>query len=124
MKLKKGQTFQEFTLVIPAPYTEIIVQIICETGKIYRIYCYADSIPTIENDETGKEYKIQTESGLNPLFLNIMNPTKVFKMLILHTGAIFITSEGSDEAEEYNREVEILEKALQVHDIPKDIDRK
>lgn len=123
--MKKGHTFKEFTLVVPKPYTELMVLIVCETGKVHDLYCYRDGVPSIEyydeNTDKYKEYKVKTKPGLNPLFLHIQSKTQVFKKLITHTGAIFITSEGSDEPEEFNREVEILEKALQVHDIPKDI---
>jgi hypothetical protein len=120
--MKKGQTIQEMTMVHPEPeYCEIMVQIICETGKIHKMYCYADSLPVIENPETGKEYKLTTKPSLNPLFVNINSPARIFKLLINHTGTVFITSEGSDEPEEFNREVELIEKALQVHDISNEI---
>lgn len=122
--LKKGQTLKEFTLVVPEEYCEIMVQFICETGKVHDLYCYRDGIPSIEYfDDNGKcrEIKVTTKPGLNSLFLHIQNRTKIFKSLLLYTGAVFITSEGSDEPEEFEREVEILEKVLQVHDLPKDM---
>lgn len=122
--MKKGHTLKEFTLVVPEEYCEIMVLFVCETGKVYDLYCYADSIPSIEyfdDNGTCREIKVTTQPGLNPVFLHIKNKTKIFKSLLKYTGAIFITSEGSDEPEEFNREVEILEKVLQVHDLPKDI---
>jgi hypothetical protein len=120
--MKKGQTIQEMTMVQPEPeYCEIMVQIICETGKIHKMYCYADSLPVVENPETGKEYKLTTKPGNNPLFVTICSPARIFKHLINHTGTVFITSEGSDEPEVFDRQLEIIEKALKAHDISNEI---
>jgi hypothetical protein len=98
-----------------------MVLIVCETGKRHRMYCYKDSLPVVENPETGKEYKLTTKPGNNPVFVTICSPARIFKHLINHSGTVFITSEGSDEPEVFDKEVEIIEKALKAHNISNEI---
>lgn len=106
-------TFQEFTLIHPATQTEVMVDISVNTGKILGLYCYAKDIPILVNNETDKEYKITTLPGKNPLFVHIQRKGQIFKLLLQND---FITC-LDDSDSQYNDDVKIFEKAMQLYNI-------
>jgi len=108
-------SFIEFTLTDPTDYCEVMVDINTETGKIVDLYCYADHVPEICNEETDHIYKINVKQGRNPLFVHILNKANVYRLL-LRNGFVFLINE---EDERYNEEIALIDKSLIVYDLSK-----
>lgn len=109
------KSFQEFTIVTTNPYCEVMVDIDIESGKIVGLYCYADSLPAIENEETGHDYKYSTKPGKNPLFVHIQRKESIFKKMVLNG---FLFSSGSDDEQEETENQRIINLALNRYEIP------
>lgn len=106
-------SFQEFTL--SNGDCEVMADIDTNTGKIIDLYCYADNIPFIENEETGREYKITTKSGKNPSFVHIARPGAIFKLLLING---FIAAGIDDTEPDYEDNVKTFKKAMGKYNLP------
>lgn len=105
--------FKEFTIINPETNTEVMVDINTKTGKIDDLYCYANDIPVLYNDETDKEYKISAKEGKNKLFVHIQRKSTIYANL-LKCGFIFCLDEADQD---YNNDVALIEKSLIANNI-------
>lgn len=90
----------EFTIVHPSPYSECMVHF-NDSGKVTRLYCYADGIPQLWKDSNGEtSLKIKTEPCSNKLFINIVNKTVVFKALVRCGACLLLDEEDPSYGDE------------------------
>lgn len=101
------KTFREFTL-LNSDQCEVMVNIDAETGAIIGLYCYADNLPIIEDIETGRLYNVKVKEGKNPLFVHIQSKKDRYFRLLQNGWLILL----DEQDQEYERDVEIIQKSL------------
>lgn len=110
--------FREFTLVDGYTQCEVMADIDMDTGKLVGLYCYANDIPVIEDSETGRDYKVTTKPGKNPLFVHIQRKAFIFSKLLING---FLVCMPDEDDPDYNEEVAAFERARTLYNIPGDL---